>query len=129
MHQGEKSGVNPAVSSRTTRGECPNHPTTSIWRQLDRRLPAAGLVAQRRDGIEIAPKRIGATARALDLKDVDALCLLATDMHTFGIIDALEQDLGLPVLSSNQALLWAGLRALGVGDPVEGVGQLLRRPR
>jgi maleate isomerase len=77
----------------------------------------------------LAPERIGATARALDLQDVDALCLLATDMHTFGIIDALEQDLGLPVLSSNQALLWAGLRALGVGDPVDGVGQLLRRPR
>jgi maleate isomerase len=77
----------------------------------------------------LAPERIRAAACSLDRKNVDALCLLATDMHTFSIIDAIEHDLGMPVLSSNQALLWAGLRALGIDDPVEGVGRLLRHRR
>jgi maleate isomerase len=74
-----------------------------------------------------SPDRIYRTARALALKEVDAVCLLATDMHTFPIIDVLERDLGLPVLSSNQALLWASLRALGINAPVDGMGKLLRR--
>jgi maleate isomerase len=76
---------------------------------------------------ELSPDRIYGAARALALHEVDAICLLATDMQTFPIIDALERDLGLPVLGSNQALLWASLRALGIDAPVDGVGNLLRR--
>jgi hypothetical protein len=73
-------------------------------------------------------RRIGSTARRapLVLKEVDAVSLLATDMQTFPIIDALERDLGLPVLTSNQALLWASLRALGINSPLNGIGGLLR---
>ncbi len=74
----------------------------------------------------VAPESICRTARALPLHDVDALCLLATDMQTFPVIEALERELGLPVLSNNQALLWASLRALGIDATVEGVGRLLR---
>jgi maleate isomerase len=74
----------------------------------------------------VASDSIHRTARALASSEVDALCLLATDMETFAIIDALERDVGLPVLSSNQALLWASLRALAIDAPVEGVGRLLR---
>ncbi len=74
----------------------------------------------------VASDSIYRTARSLALSEVDALCLLATDMETFAIIDALERDVGLPVLSSNQALLWASLRALAIDAPVEGVGRLLR---
>jgi maleate isomerase len=75
---------------------------------------------------ELSPDRIYDTARALARDEVDAVCLLATDMQTFPIIDALERDLGLPVLTSNQALLWASLRALGINAPVDGLGRLLR---
>jgi maleate isomerase len=75
---------------------------------------------------ELSLDRIYRTARALPLKGIDAVCLLATDMETFPIIDALERDLGLPVLTSNQALLWASLRALGIDAPVDGMGKLLR---
>lgn len=74
----------------------------------------------------LAPDSIDRAARALDLNEIDTLCLLATDMQTFPIIDALERDIGVPVLTSNQALLWASLRALGIDAPVDGVGRLLR---
>jgi maleate isomerase len=77
----------------------------------------------------LAPDSIDRAARALDLNEIDALCLLATDMQTFPIIDALERDVGLPVLTSNQALLWASLQALGIHAPVDGVGKLLRHER
>jgi maleate cis-trans isomerase len=46
-------------------------------------------------------------------------------MQTFPIIDPLERQIGCPVVTSNQALLWASLRALGVTDPIHGLGKLL----
>jgi maleate cis-trans isomerase len=56
---------------------------------------------------------------------MDAVCLLATDMQTFPIIEPLEREIGLPVVTSNQALLWASLRALGLGEAIGGLGKLL----
>jgi maleate isomerase len=58
------------------------------------------------------------------LDNIDAVCLLATDMQTFPIIEPIERELGLPVVTSNQALLWASLRALGVTDKIPGMGRL-----
>lgn len=75
---------------------------------------------------KLSPKRLYDAARGIVLDGIDALCLLATDMQTFPIIEPLERDLGLPVVTSNQAMLWATLRALGVTDSINGVGSLLR---
>ncbi len=41
-------------------------------------------------------------------------------------IEPLEQDLGVPVVGSMQAALWAALRHLGLRTPVPGYGRLLR---
>jgi maleate isomerase len=47
-----------------------------------------------------------------------------------GAIEAMEADLGRPVLSANQVLLWAALGAAGA-DPgrVTGYGRLFTTPR
>jgi maleate isomerase len=50
--------------------------------------------------------------RTLDLRGCDALVLLATDLPTFACLDELEAALSLPILSSNQALLWRCLEQL-----------------
>ena len=50
--------------------------------------------------IHAAALKVGATA------GVDAVFLSCTNLRTLGIIDDLEQRLGLPVVSSNQALAW-----------------------
>lgn len=44
--------------------------------------------------------------------DIDAMVIAATNFRTFEIIAELEQDLGVPVITSNQAILWAALRLL-----------------
>jgi len=54
----------------------------------------------------------------------DALILLATDLPTFGSIAALERDLGMPVLTSNQTLLWRALSELKLSAQVKGLGRL-----
>ena len=44
-----------------------------------------------------------------------------------GILDALERDLGRPVISANQASLWRCLRLSGVHATISGYGSLLSR--
>jgi maleate isomerase len=74
----------------------------------------------------LSPDQIFRSARSIAARGIDAVCLLATDMATFPIIDPLERQIGCPVVTSNQALLWASLRALGVTEPIGGLGKLLR---
>lgn len=58
-------------------------------------------------------ERLGRFVASLDLTGCDALVLLATDLPTFDCLPALEAAIGIPVLSSNQTLLWRALRAVG----------------
>ncbi len=55
---------------------------------------------------------------------VDALFLSCTNLRTREIIAPLEQDLGLPVLSSNQVLAWHMMRQAGLRDAPERAGRL-----
>jgi maleate cis-trans isomerase len=68
--------------------------------------------------------RLLAFVKTLDLRGCDALVLLATDLPTFGCLDELEREFGLPVVTSNQALLWASLQAIGAAAPVRPLGRL-----
>ena len=42
-------------------------------------------------------------------------------------IDRLEKDLGVPVVTSTQAMAWFGLKSLGIKEPIKGYGTLLER--
>ncbi len=57
----------------------------------------------------------------------DGLFISCGNFSTAPIIEALERDLGLPVVTSTQATLWHALRTAGVRAPVEGYGALMRR--
>lgn len=47
-------------------------------------------------------------------------------MPSVGAIQPLEQDLGVPVLTSMQAMAWAGLKLTGVKAQITGYGRLVR---
>jgi maleate isomerase len=57
--------------------------------------------------------------------NAEAIVIGGNGFRAVGVIDPLEKDLGRPVLTANQALFWAALRAAG-GDPgtVTGYGRL-----
>lgn len=55
----------------------------------------------------------------------EALLIACTDFPTLPLIAELEETLGLPVVTSNQATLWAMLRATGIDDRAAGQGRLL----
>lgn len=55
---------------------------------------------------------------------VEAIFASCTNLRTFGIIDAVERETGLPVVSSNQALIWHMLRLAGAETGGQGPGRL-----
>ena len=64
--------------------------------------------------------RIEAHARAVFVPGSDALLITCTDFPSLPLIARLEADLGVPVVTSNTATLWAALRRAGISDPVPG---------
>jgi maleate isomerase len=64
-------------------------------------------------------------ARMVDKEDAEAVFLSGTGMPTLPVLEALEQDLGKPVISSASAMMWHALRLAGVGQPIPGYGRLL----
>ncbi len=57
----------------------------------------------------------------------DAVFLCATDFPSLAVIDALENDLKKPVISTNQAILWDMLRILDMKTVIRGFGSLLEK--
>ena len=55
----------------------------------------------------------------------DALFISCTNLRTMDVIQALEEDLGIPVVTSNQATYWQCLRALGHSAAIPGYGKVL----
>lgn len=67
-----------------------------------------------------------AMARAADTPEAQAVVISATNFRTLEIIPALEADLGKPVVTTNQAIVWAALRRLGIKVSLPHLGQLLQ---
>lgn len=63
-------------------------------------------------------------ARSAFAPGSDALVLLCTDFPTQPLIVELEAELSVPVVTSNQATLWACLRAAGLDDEPAALGRL-----
>jgi maleate isomerase len=60
----------------------------------------------------------------LGRRDAEAIVLLATDLPSFSVIATLEKTLGLPVLTSNQTILWRALLAISVTTSIPSLGRL-----
>ena len=59
--------------------------------------------------------------------DPEAVVLSCCDMPTLDAIPRIEDELGVPVISSTQALFWSAARTAGLTDPIPGYGRLLGR--
>lgn len=77
---------------------------------------------------DVSPEEVYQLARKLLARnhEADGIFISCTDLRSAEILDVLERDVGKPVLSSNQATLWAMLRIAGLKVPIEGFGSLLR---
>lgn len=64
-------------------------------------------------------------ARSAMREDADAVFLSCTALRAVECIDEVEQVLGKPAVSSNQASVWLTLRRAGIDDQIPGFGKLL----
>lgn len=58
--------------------------------------------------------------------DADTILVSCPHWAVNGAIEPMERELGRPVVTSSQSIIWNALRMSGVNDPVEGHGRLLR---
>ena len=112
VHYYAERGAPPSGHLRTDPGR--------KWRDL----PPGELYPQ---GIGVAQEiePLYAQIRAACPTAADGVLIAGTGLRCVGILDALESDLGRPVVSANQASLWRCLRASGVRTAVQGYGRLL----
>lgn len=57
----------------------------------------------------------------------ELLFLSCGNLRTIEILDTLERDIGKPVLSSNQAMLWAAMKAIGIQETIVGYGSIFTK--
>jgi maleate isomerase len=94
-------------------------------RGFDVRSDATLDIVAMREVPTVDQRRLSTFLQTLDTRGCDAIVLLATDLPTFGCLAELETRIGLPILSSNQALLWSVLKVLKQ-RPVRQVGRLFQ---
>lgn len=88
-------------------------------------LVAAGMGIGSDHGIgAVSTEQVYAFARANADQRADAMFISCTNLRTLGAIPALEEDLGIPVVSAIQASFWGGLRLAGVKAGAPGFGRL-----
>ena len=85
--------------------------------------------ADDRDMARISLREIVATARDAVAEDSEALFISCTALRGAQVAGEIEDAIGRPLITSNQAGIWLSLRAAGITEPIEGFGRLLRLPR
>ncbi|TYC61841.1 hypothetical protein FMN50_06140 [Rhodobacterales bacterium] len=70
-------------------------------------------------------EQVKAHAKASFVAGSDALLITCTDFPTLPLVTELERELGVPVVTSNQATFWAMLRTVGLTDTFDAFGRLL----
>ena len=77
----------------------------------------------------LSPQAVYELGLRADHPDAEALVLSCTDMRSVEIIAELEAATGKPVITSNQAMLYQAMKAIGYSEPLQGFGVLLARSR
>ncbi len=72
----------------------------------------------------VTPYEVYRFARSVYREGAEGLFVSCTNLRTLEVVGLLERDLGVPVVTSNQASMWASLRRLGIGGRARGPGRL-----
>lgn len=69
---------------------------------------------------EVSSARIAALVREVDRPEADAIVLSCTNLPSYELIAPLEEELGKPIVTANQATMWAALGRMGRAPVGEG---------
>lgn len=59
--------------------------------------------------------------------DTEGIFIACTNFRCSDVIEEIESDSGKPVVTANQATAWHLMKLLGINEPVDGYGELLRK--
>lgn len=90
-------------------------------------LKIKGLGCSGPETADVSIEQVYELAKEVFLPKANGLFISCTDLRTFDILEALECDLNIPVVSSNQATMWMMLRKVGVKEVIRGYGRLLTK--
>ena len=62
---------------------------------------------------KLSPSTAYQAAREIDTPEVEGIFISCTNWRTIEVIDLLENDMGKPVITSNQASMWLALKKMG----------------
>ncbi len=79
------------------------------------------------DMTRISPESIYCAARTVWDDRADLLFISCTALRAAEVVDRLEHTLGIPVLSSNQVMVWHAMELIGRSYAIEGFGGLFRQ--
>lgn len=65
-------------------------------------------------------------AKAADVPNADGVLIPCTAFPTVNLLETLEEDLGKPVVSANQATMWKAAAMAGLHARLDGLGSLMR---
>jgi len=74
------------------------------------------------------PEDIFEVARQHCSPEADGMLLSCTNWRAMEVADQLEKEIRRPVVTSNQATIWATFQSLGLTAPIQGFGSLLAGP-
>ncbi len=77
---------------------------------------------------EVEPSRWYHLVKETQESQADGYLISCGGIRVADIIGQLEMELGKPVITSNQALVWHCLRMIGIQETMEGFGHLLETP-
>jgi len=98
-------------------------------------LEASGLVVAQLSGLDLARATEIGELSLTDVADLirsayspesEAVFVSCTGIRAATIIEDLEEELGIPVLSANQVTIWDGLRVMGIEEMPSDRGRLFR---
>lgn len=72
----------------------------------------------------LEPREAYSLVGSLRWQEAEAIFISCTAFHCSDVIDTIEADLGIPVITSNQANAWHCCRIMGVRETVAGFGKL-----
>jgi maleate isomerase len=78
-------------------------------------------------GLDVNPAELYEWVRRHAPPNVEGVFIAGNGLRSIGVIAALEEDLGVPVLTANQAAFWYALRLAGVRTQVDGYGQVFKK--
>ena len=78
-------------------------------------------------GSDVSPAELYEWVRRHTPANAEVVFIAGNGFRAIGVIAALEEDLGRPVLTANQVAFWYALRLAGVGAEVDDYGQVFRK--